>query len=303
MKKMLIVLTALAVNILPAEAAVRVAAALPDLGSIASYIGGEKVEVFSIAKNNSNPHSVEVLPSYMIKVSRAAIYLKAGLSLDQWSEAIIEGSRNSKLQVVDCSDGVSVLQKPAGKVDASMGDVHPDGNPHYWLDPSNSLVIAGNITEALKKADSANSQFYQKNYDSFRGEAQRRIKDLKSKMTKLSGSKIISYHSSWVYFAFAFNLNIAGNVELLPGIPPTGKHLAELVNIIKENNVSVLLQEPYFSDEGPRFLARLSGIKVYKFSPSCDDIAADSYFKHFDEMVGQLTGSVKSFMKDEEETD
>src|SRR3954466_6026996 len=135
------------------SAKIKVAASLPDLASIASYVGGGEVEVFSIAKSNSNPHFVEVLPSFMIKVSRVAIFLKAGLALDQWADAIIEGSRNNKLSVVDCSGGVDVLEKPTGKVDASMGDVHPQGNPHYWLDPVNGIVIAGHVRDALKSED------------------------------------------------------------------------------------------------------------------------------------------------------
>src|SRR3954462_3077675 len=107
------------------SAKVKVAASLPDLASIAAYVGGGEVEVFSIAKANSNPHFVEVLPSYMIKVSRVAVFLKAGLALDQWADAIIEGSRNGDLIVEDCSGGIEVLEKPSGKLDASQGDVHP----------------------------------------------------------------------------------------------------------------------------------------------------------------------------------
>ena len=270
-------------------AKMQVAAALPDLGSIASYIGGDKVEVFSIAKNNANPHFVEVLPSYMIKVSRAAIYLKCGLAMDQWSDEIIDGSRNDRLLVVDCSAGVSALQKPIGKVTAEMGDVHPEGNPHYWLDPSNGIAVAGNVLAALKKADPANSAYYDSNYQSFKSESKKRIAGWKLKMSKLSGQKIIGYHSSWVYFASAYNLPIAGYVEPLPGIPPTGKHLAELTDLIKRDNISILIQEPYFSDEAPMYLSRQTGIKVYKIAPSCADIKSDSFFNHFDDVVKQLT--------------
>lgn len=291
MKKYFLSLTAaMMIGFIPAYCApVKIAAALPDLGSIASYIGGNKVEVFSIAKNNSNPHFVEVLPSYMIKVSRAAIYLKAGLALDQWSDEIADGCRNDKLLVVDCSLGIPVLQKLTGRADASMGDVHPEGNPHYWLDPSNSIIVASNVLAALKKVDSLNSSYYDDNYERFKKEAGKRIADWKSRMSKLSGRKIISYHSSWVYFASAFNLTIAGNVEPLPGIPPTGKHLAELVNIIKRDKVSVLLQEPYFPGGAPQFLARQTGIRLFKFAPSCNDVKPDSYFEHFDEIIDQLT--------------
>ena len=291
MKNLILFIAVTLIAAIPAHAGpVKIAAALPDIGSIASYIGGDKVEVFSIGKNNSNPHAVEVIPSYMIKVSRAAIYLKVGLALDQWSDAIIDGSRNSRLLTVDCSNGITPLQKPTGKVDASMGDIHPDGNPHYWLDPANGIIIANNVTAALKKADPSNSQYYDKNYERFKEEAGKHITDWKSRLAKISGQKVITYHSSWIYFTTAFNLAIAGTVEPLPGIPPTAKHLAELVEIIKRDAISILLQESYFPDDAPKFLARQTGIKIFKFSPSCADVKPDSYFRHFDEIVAQIEG-------------
>ena len=292
MKKYLISLVAAVfAGVMPLSAApIKIAAALPDLGSIASYVGGDKVDVFAIGRNNANPHAVEVLPSYMIRVSRAAMYLKVGLALDQWSNAIIDGSRNSKLLVVDCSNGVPVLQKPAGKVDASMGDVHPDGNPHYWLDPANGVVVAGNVLAALTKADPANAQYYEKNYEQFKAETEKRLVGWKDALSNVPGKKVISYHSSWVYFASAFGLSVVGNVEPLPGIPPTAKHLAELVTMIKRDGIAVLLQEMYFSDDAPQFLARQTGIKVYKFSPSCDNVKSDSYFRHFDEITARIKG-------------
>lgn len=290
MKKQLIgLLTAMFTGLAPLQAApVKIAAALPDIGAIASYIGGDKVEVFSIGKSNANPHAVEVLPSYMIKVSRAALYLKVGLALDQWSDSIIDGSRNSKLLVVDCSNGIAALQKPTGKVDASMGDIHPEGNPHYWLDPENGVIIANNVLAALKKADSVNSQYYEKNFARFKEESGKHVTDWKSRLAKISGQKVITYHSSWIYFTTAFNLSIAGTVEPLPGIPPTAKHLAELVEVIKRDGISILLQESYFPDDAPRFLARQTGVKVFKFSPSCSDVKPDSYFRHFEEIVAQI---------------
>ncbi|MEI7527564.1 MAG: metal ABC transporter substrate-binding protein [Elusimicrobiota bacterium] len=292
MKKLLLVIAAVAIcGAAPCTAApLKVAAALPDLGSIAAYIGGDKVEVFSIGRNNANPHAVEVLPSYMIKVSRAAVYLKVGLALDQWSDAIIDGARNGRLIVADCSAGITPLQKPAGKVDASMGDVHPDGNPHYWLDPANGTVIAGNVLAALKKADPANAEYYEMNCARFRAELARRAAGWKAALAGLAGQSVISYHSSWIYFTTAFGLTIAGSVEPLPGIPPTAKHLAELVDVIKRDRISLLLQEAYFPDGAPQFLARQTGVKVFKLTPSCGSVKADSYLAHFDEIVSKLLG-------------
>jgi ABC-type Zn uptake system ZnuABC Zn-binding protein ZnuA len=270
-------------------APIRIVAALPDLGSIASYIGGDKVEVSAIAKASSNPHSVEVFPSYMAKVSRASVYLKCGLGLDQWSDAIIDGSRNDKVTVVDCSNGVSVLEKPTGKVDASLGDVHPFGNPHYWLNPENGIVIGQNIASELQKIDPANAAFYFANFEKFKKECLDKTAVWKTKLQSLNGAKIITYHSSWAYFADAFGFSIAAKVEPFPGIPPTGNHLADLVGVIKKENVVFIIQEPYFSDDAPRFLNRQTGVKMFKCAPSCSDVTPSSFFDHFEGMVNQLT--------------
>lgn len=270
------------------SASIKIVAALPDLGSIAACIGGEKVEVSSIAKANSNPHSVEVFPSYMAKVSQAKIYLKCGLGLDQWSDGIIDGSRNSKIIIVDCSNGVSVLEKPT-HVDASMGDVHPYGNPHFWLDPRNGIIIAQNILEAFKKVDSANSSLYESNLARFKKDCENIFTDWKEKMKPLEGRKIITYHSSWVYFANAFHLSIVEHIEPFPGIPPTGNHLAQLVDVIKKENVAFILQEPYFYDDSSKFLNRQTGIKTFKFSPSCIDVKPNTYLDHFNKIINQLS--------------
>jgi zinc/manganese transport system substrate-binding protein len=274
---------------LPAAAKVKVAASITDLASIAAYIGGDQVEVFSIAKANANPHFVEVLPSYMIKVARVDVYLKAGLALDQWADAIIEGSRNDKLDVVDCSAGIDVLDKPTGKVDASMGDVHPQGNPHYWLDPANGPVIAERVREALAKADPSHAGLFEANAKKFKQECDQKVAAWKASMASLSGAAIITYHSSWVYLAKAYGLRIVGMVEPFPGIPPTAKHLQELVDRIKSDKAKLLIQEPYYGDSDPKFLSRETGIQVFRFTPSCEGAGAGDYFKHFDAIVAGLS--------------
>ena len=290
MKNSLKIFTAVSLLAFTAQAKIKVAASLPDLASIAAYVGGDQVEVFSIAKANANPHFVEVLPSYMIKVSRVDVYLKAGLSLDQWADAIIEGSRNSKIQIVDCSNGIEVLEKPSGKVDASLGDVHPQGNPHYWLDPANGSVIAENILEALKQADPSHAALFDANAGKFKAENEKRLKDWQAKMAPLKGASAITYHSSWVYFTHAFGIKVVGHVEPFPGIPPTAKHLHELVDVIKSSRATLLIQEPYYQDKDPNFLTSQTGIRVFRFTPSCEGTGPGDYLKHFDIIVDALTG-------------
>lgn len=274
-----------------ADAKVRVAASLDDLASIASSVGGDQIEVFAIARPTADPHRVEALPSYMVKVSRAQVFLKVGLGLDQWADAIIDGSRNDKVKVVDCSRGVNVLEKPTGKVDASMGDVHPDGNPHYWLDPRNGAIVARNVADALAAADPSNAATYRARAEAFAKEVDAAYARQSAIAAKLPEKTIFTYHRSWSYFAAAFGLDVAANVEPVPGIPPTAKHLAELIDIAKSRHVPVLIQEPYFPAESGKFLQRSAGVRPVVASPSCDAPTAGSYLAHFDTILAEMAGA------------
>ncbi len=268
-----------------ASAKIRVAASITDLASIASTVGGDQVECFSIARPTADVHHVEVLPSYMVRVSRADLYLKVGMQLDQWADQIIDGSRNSHLAIVDCSRDINALEKPTGQVNASMGDVHPSGNPHYWLDPRNGAVIAAEVAEALGRVDPEHAADYQSRAEAFAKEADTVMTKGKAVVSGLPSNVMITYHASWVYLASAFGLEIAGTAEPIPGIPPTAKHLQELVDIIKQRKVGLFLQEPYFSDDAGQFLARQSGLRIIKESPSCDTEAAGSYLSHMDQLL------------------
>lgn len=268
-----------------AAAKLRVAASITDLASIASSVGGDQVEVFAIARPNSDVHHVEVLPSYMVQVSRASLYLKVGLGLDQWADGIIDGSRNAKLQVVDCSQDITPLDKPSGTVSAAMGDVHPFGNPHYWLDPRNGGIVAREVAEALAKLDPTHAKDYHERAEAFAKDADATFARNQQVLAPMPVKTLFTYHASWNYLCHAFGLEIAGTAEPVPGIPPTGKHLQQLVEIAKARKVPLLLQEPYFSDEAGRFLARETGMRVVKVSPSCDGAQAGSYLAHFDTVV------------------
>jgi ABC-type Zn uptake system ZnuABC Zn-binding protein ZnuA len=272
-----------------AAAKIRVAASTTDIASIAASVGGDQVEVFSIARANADPHRIEALPSYMVKVSRAQVFLEVGLQLDQWADAIIDGSRNDKLLKVDCSQGVSVLEKPA-HVDASMGDVHPNGNPHYWLDPRNGAVVARNAAEAFARVDPAHAAEFRSRAESFGKDCRAAYERDRALADRLPSKAIFTYHRSWTYFADAFGLDVVATVEPVPGIPPTARHLTELEQTAKARKVGVLLQEPYFSMDAGQFLARGSGVRVVAASSACDSDAPGSYLAHFDALLRALVG-------------
>jgi len=268
-----------------ASAKINIVASIPDLGSIASAVGGDEVQVDYIARANMDVHRVEVLPSYMVRVSKAKLYLKVGLGLDQWADLIIDGSHNGKLKIVDCSQDINALEKPSGRVDASMGDIHPYGNPHYWLDPRNGGIVAHTIAQALGEADPTHREDYLKRADDFDKQCQGAADRGKKEVADSQIKEIITYHRSWTYLADAFGLKIAGEVEPLPGIPPTGKHLQELVTVIEQHKVPLLIEEPYFSDDAGNFLKRQTGLQVAKLSPSCKDVTPGSYLAHFEEIL------------------
>jgi zinc/manganese transport system substrate-binding protein len=283
-------LLCLLLSAVPAHAKLRVGASTHDLASIAASVGGADIEVFALARPSSDPHRVEALPSAMLKVSRAQLFLRVGLGLDPWADEVVAGSRNARLVMVDCSQGVRVLEKPAGRVDASMGDVHADGNPHYWLDPRNGAVIARTVANALGRADPAHAPDYRARAETFAQEAliawQRHADEAKA----LPSRALFTYHRSWSYLADAFGLEVVDTVEPVPGIPPTARHLGDLVRQAKGRRVVALLQEPYFSSDGARFLERNAGVRPVVMAGSCDAPVAGSYLAHFDTILKALAG-------------
>jgi zinc/manganese transport system substrate-binding protein len=273
-----------------AEAKLRVVASITDLASIVASVGGDRIEVQAIARPTADVHHVEVLPSYMVRVSRAQLYLKVGMDLDQWADAIIDGSHNPDLMIVDCSEGIDVLEKPTAKVNASMGDIHPLGNPHYWLDPRNGAIVGHTIAQALGRLDPEHAGEYEARAEALAQQIRACFDASVQQLAALPSRDLITYHASWPYFAHAFDLTIVATLEPIPGIPPTGRHLQDLVDLARQDKIRVVLQEPYFSDEAADFLRRETGVRVAKVSPSCAETTAGSYLAHMVELVDVVAG-------------
>jgi zinc/manganese transport system substrate-binding protein len=289
MKTLITVLFMLAASATAAPARINVVTSTSDLASIATLIGGDLVDVTSLAAGNADPHFVEVLPSYMIKVKKARVYLRAGLDLDRWALPIIDGSRNASLLVVDCSRDIKPSNVPTGKVDASMGDIHPQGNPHYWLDPDNGVIIATRIAEALTSVDARNAATYQAGLERFKAEIERRKVLWQEKARPLANVEIITFHDTWPYFSRAFGVNVVGWVEPLPGIEPTPSHTAGLIEMIKARGIRVIGVEPYKSHRTPEAIARATGARIVDLPPSVGGApGADDYYALFDVLLDRL---------------
>jgi ABC-type Zn uptake system ZnuABC Zn-binding protein ZnuA len=284
--------TAVMLSSTTALAKVRIVASTSDPASIAEIVGGDLVKTECIVTGGKDPHFVEILPSYMIMVARADIYLKVGGDLDYWADRIIDGSQNGKLLIVDCSQNVDFLEKPTTRIDASMGDIHRQGNPHYWLDPENGRIIAETIVEALKKVDPDHSAAYDAGLDEFNAKLKTKMDEWRRFAEPLRGMEIITYHNSWPYFARAFGVSIVGFVEPKPGIEATPSHTAQLISMIRSRNIRIIGKEPYFSSRTPESIARQTGAAVIELPPSVGGSEdAKDYFRLFDVLLARLTES------------
>jgi zinc/manganese transport system substrate-binding protein len=256
-------------------------------------IGKEKVKVDYICRGDQDPHSLEILPSNMLKLRNADLVFKIGLGLELWLQQIIDGSRNDKLKLIDLSTDIEKKEVPTDKIDGSQGDIHPYGNPHYWLDPENAKIMAKIICESLSNESSDNAEYFKKNLDEYVSRLSTKIVEWKTKMSGSKGKPIITFHKSWVYFAERFGVRIIGQVEPKPGIPPTPSHNAELVNDIKKSNAKIILMENYYSENAPNQLAATTGIKVVKVANSVyGQEGINSYIQMIDSIVNSLSSKL-----------
>jgi zinc/manganese transport system substrate-binding protein len=284
----------------PPPAAINVVTTTSDLAAIASEIGGDKINVTPIAKGYQDPHFVESKPSFMLTLNKARLLIVIGRELEvAWLPPLITQSRNARVQpgadgYLDASQTVKILDLPTTAVTRAMGDVHPQGNPHYWLDPENGGRIAKAIAAKLSQIDPPNAAYYAQREAEFSrrlGEARKRWAAQTAPLKRL---KVVTYHRSWTNFADAFGLDVVGFVEPKPGIPPTPQHTLDVINAMKAQNVKIILVEPYFDSKTPNSIAAAVGGKVLVMPPSVGGVPeAGDYFKLFDYDVALLLSAIK----------
>src|SRR5689334_20689751 len=216
----------------PAFADLKVATSLTDLASVAQLIGGKHVSAQSLCRGFEDPHFVPAKPSLMKAIQHADIFVSTGLELDGgWLPLVLPGSRNPKIQpgakgFVDASDGVTVLEKPTGTVSRAEGDVHPLGNPHYYLDPKALEVVADHLADVFSGLDPANAADYAANAKAFDQRMETSLAKWQQDMAPYKGASIVTFHRNFIYFADRFGLNLFGTVEPKPGIPPNPRYLS-----------------------------------------------------------------------------
>ncbi|MFI5097258.1 MAG: metal ABC transporter substrate-binding protein [Candidatus Acidiferrales bacterium] len=278
-----------------AENKLNIMTATTDLAALAQEIGGDKVEVESIARGYQDPHFVEAKPSFLLKLRHADLLIVVGLELEiGWLPPLINQSTNPKIQVAapgyfDASRFARILEIPTGVVTRAEGDVHPLGNPHYWLDPDNGLRIAKGIQTKLSEMRPNDAAYFAQRYDSFEQRLKQAEQRWLAEMKPYAGRKIVSYHRSWPNFADHFGLDVVGYVEPRPGIPPSPQHTVELIGMMKRDSVKIIVVEPYFDLKTPNAIARDTDAQVVVLMPSVGgEKEITDYFKLFDYDIAKL---------------
>ncbi len=282
----------------PAQAAAKlyVVTATTDLADLAKQVGGDRIEVESIAKGYQDPHFVEAKPSFLLKLKHADLLIVVGLQLEiGWLPPLITQSGNPRIQpaasgYLDASQFAEILEIPKGQVTRAEGDVHPLGNPHYWLDPDNGLRIAKGIEQKLAEMRPDDASYFAQRYLAFSQRLQQEAKKWDEQMKPYHGRKIVTYHRSWPNFAKRFDLNVVGYVEPRPGIPPSPAHTVELIQMMRREGVRTILVEPYFDLKTPNAVARETRAQVVVMTPSVGgEKEVTDYFKLFDYDIALLT--------------
>jgi len=257
-----------------AAAQLKVVTSTTDLHDIAKSVGGNKIAATHIGEGYQDPHFIEAKPSFVLQLRNADVWAFVGLDLEiGWMPLLLQGSRNPKLQpgqpgYVDASRVIPVLDMARGNVDRSQGDVHPLGNPHYWLDPENGRKIATLFRETFSRLDAKNASVYEANEKVFTQRLDAAERTWQPDLAKIKGQPVVAWHTSWRYFAEYNGMNIVGFMEPKPGVPPSPSHLAGLIQTMKQTGAKVIVMEPFYDRKTADFVASKTGAKVLVLPPS-----------------------------------
>src|SRR2546422_7183110 len=299
MKKILLLLSAILTCSFSAHAKLNVVATLPDFGSLAREVGGDKIDIVVLAKATEDPHFVDARPSFVVSMRNADVLIDGGAELELgWLPPLLQNARNPKIEIgkpgrVQASQGIRLMNVPAN-VTRAAGDVHALGNPHFMSDPIIAKAVAQHIAQALSAVDPANAAFYEANYKRFEATINAKLQEWAAALLPFKGQKVGAYHDSWPYFAHRFGLNIDIFLEPNPGIPPSPSHLAEVINQIKAQHIKAIIVEPFHDRKIAEKVASATGAKVVDFSQFPGGLpGTDSYVKLIDMLVARLTAALK----------
>ena len=250
-----------------AQAKLNVVVTTPDLAAIAKEVGGDKIELTTLARPTEDPHFVDAKPSFIVKLNRADVLIEGGAELEiGWLPPLLAGARNEKIQTgqpgrILCNEGITMQEIPTA-LDRSQGDLHAAGNPHYMVDPVNARIVAQHLAAAFGKLDAKSAAGFQANAKKFTDTLDAKLLEWERTLAPFKESEVVAYHNSWLYFAERFGLKIDLFLEPKPGIPPSPAHLAEVISKMKEKNARVVIVDPYLNRKTAETVARSTSATV-----------------------------------------
>ena len=277
-----------------AFADLRVVATTPDLAAVAKAVSGGHADVSALALPTQDPHFVDARPHLALDLSRADLLLSVGLSLEiGWLPTLQVGSRNGNIQngakgYLDCSQFVHVLEAPTVKVDRSMGDIHPGGNPHYMYDPRQVVKVAEGIAQRMAQLDPKHAADFQAAAKRFVAQVDAARAGWEKQLTSLRGAKVIEYHRSFAYLADWLGIDIVDDLEPKPGIPPNPKHVADVLMLARSQGVKLILQESYYPQNIAQAIAQRCGAKLVVLPSMPDFDHGQSYVDFMNKRVALL---------------
>lgn len=283
-----------------ADDRLKVVATLTSFADIAAAVGGDYVEVASIASPRFNPHFIEPKPSDVLRLKRADLYIHSGLDLEAWGAPLVDAAarpdlRKGGARQLDLSEGINLLEIPAGQVSRAEGDIHLFGNPHYWLDPNNGVVIAKTIAAKLIELDPSHRQGYETNRERFIEQVLTKINEWSSLVAPFKGQKLVGYHNEWVYLMHFTGLTMEQFLEPKPGIPPTPGQISAIIEYVKHEHVKGIVQPTFYPTDAADEVAARTGAKVVT---ACQNVhetsAADNYVSMIDYNIHAIVEALKS---------
>ncbi len=293
MKKIIITFLTLLIPF-TASAKLNVVATLPVFASIAQEIGGDRVQTRSLARGNQDPHFLDAKPTFVVALNQADVLIHGGLELEiGWLPPILVQARNPNINPntpgnVDLSEGLNILEIPQTKVDRSMGDVHPRGNPHTWLDPENVRIMAVNIAEHFSELDGAGKSYYQNQLKKFLEALNEKMIQWNQETAKLKKKNVITYHKSLVYFCHWTGLEVIATVEPKPGIPPSSKHVDDLLDKIASIKVQAIIMESFYPKKVPEYLSEKSKLPLIMIPTDVGEEGIKTYFELIDTIIQKM---------------
>ena len=286
---------------IPAQAAkIVVVTTLTDLADLARNIGGDQVEVHSLATGVEDTHGVPMKPSFVPMLNRADLLIEVGLGCEHaFLPGLQEASKNPRIQTgkpgcVDCSEGIIPRDVPKS-TDHTAGDVHAYGNPHYMLDPVLAKTAIANIYKALVAFAPQYQAEFTRNRDAYLAKLNAKIAEWKQEAQPLKGVKFVSYHEHWPYFAARFGMDYIGTIELRPGIDPTARHIEQLVAKMKAEHAAIVVREPQFPEKVPSLIAAQTGATLVKLPIMPGGVPdTETYIKMMDYIVHTMVSAAQA---------